>query len=309
MENLTTGGTNYPSVAPVDVGDVDISAWTGDPLPLKLAELWVRYSPKGKGAFPRLVGRTFGTSNNWMTTRHGARLAMARASMDTYAAILNGNWNEHVLTTCARFMAKGGVFYDLGANVGHMSIEMAQMFAGEVTVIAVEPQPDLSRAVALSARLNNFTGVRVYEVMLGEAEGKGQLFLIAHQVHASAVPRQKRSRVIECRVTTIDQMVLRREIPPPTVIKMDMEGAELSALRGAVETLRSHRPAIVFECDENAGRWGYTLKDLTDYIAGTGPYEFFSIATNGALIPLGGANTSGARLSDDVLARPAGSRD
>jgi FkbM family methyltransferase len=306
-EELVLNSTNGNGTCrPVDVSGVDISGWNSGPLfPLRMAELWARYIPKGKGVFPRLVGRTLA---KWMrccmVTEHGARLAVAPSSLDTYAAIMNRKWNQHVFKTCLQYLRKEGVFYDLGANVGYMSIEMAQVFGDTISVIAFEPQPDLSRALALSARLNDFTRTSVFDVMLGDVEAPGRLFVGSHQVHASALPREKHSRIIECRVTTIDNMVERGEIPPPTVMKIDIEGAELAALRGAGRTLRASPPVIVFECDINAQRFGYTRQDIIEYLGSVGRYEFFSIAENGNLLPLGSANISGSRISDDVLAKP-----
>lgn len=297
-----------PANLPVDIRDIDVSHWTGDrALPLRLAQLWARYVPRGKGVFPRLVGRTIGrTMHCWIPTKRGARLAVAPASLDSFAAILNngGTWNEHVFSTCAQRLAKGGVFYDIGANVGYMSIEMAHLFAGQALVVAFEPQPDLSHAVALSARLNGFSWLKVFDVMLGETEASGKLFVGSHQIHASAVPREKRCRIIECRVTTIDNMVERGEIPPPNVMKIDIEGGELAALRGARKTLGIHRPVIVFECDANAARFGYSRRDIVDYLSGISRYDFRSIVEDATLIPLDAPYNGGSRVSDDVLATP-----
>jgi FkbM family methyltransferase len=293
---------------PVNVLEVSMCQWNRDKvLSLKIAELWARYAPRGKGAIPRFIGRVFGKSVHCsISTKHGARLAVVPSSLDTYAAILSkgGAWNEHVFKVCANCLARDGVFYDIGANVGYMSIEVARIFDGDISVIAIEPQPDLSRVVALSARLNDFHRVKVFGVMLGACEGRGRLFVGTHQIHASAVAREKGSKSIDCRVTTIDTMVERGEIPPPTVLKLDIEGGELRALQGATTTLRTYRPAIIFECDENATRFGYKRRDIIDYLSSIARYTFHSIVEDGTLVPLGATAGSTLRLSDDVLARP-----
>jgi len=127
--------------APVDVSDLEIGRWTGDNLfPVKLAQLWAKHVPRGKGWFPRVIGRLFADSIHcWIATKRGARLAVVPCSLDAFAAISNqgGTWNEHVFNTCARFLGKGRVFYDIGANVGYMAIEMAQLFGGDLSVVAV----------------------------------------------------------------------------------------------------------------------------------------------------------------------------
>jgi FkbM family methyltransferase len=297
-----------PRYAPVEALDWDSDQWTGDKaFPLRVAEWWTKYGPRGKGWVSRQVGRYFGGGIKcWILTKHGARLAVPVSSLDTITLIMNqGNtWNEHVLNTCARLLRNGDVFYDIGGNVGFMSIEMAQLFSDQISVIAIEPIPALSHSIAFSARLNKFNRVTVFGVMLGETEGPGELFIGSHEVHASAIPFEKPSRVVPCPLTTIDSMVGRGEIPPPNVIKMDIEGGELAALRGSEKTLRSHRPSIVFEYNVSADRFGYTKGDILDYLKSIGGYEFFSITTDAQLIPMGDDPPRGVRISEDVLARP-----
>ena len=45
----------------------------------------------------------------------------------------------------------------------------------------------------------------------------------------------------------IDELVSSGELPPPTVVKIDVEGAELAVLEGMRETIGAHRPAIICE--------------------------------------------------------------
>ncbi|HWI08062.1 MAG TPA: FkbM family methyltransferase, partial [Solirubrobacteraceae bacterium] len=54
-------------------------------------------------------------------------------------------------------------------------------------------------------------------------------------------------------VVAIDELVAADEIPPPDVLKIDTEGAELQAIEGMRSTIGRHRPAIVCELhDTNA---------------------------------------------------------
>ena len=82
------------------------------------------------------------------------------------------------------------------------------------------------------------------------------------------------------RVVSIDSLVARGEIPPPDVLKIDTEGAELQAIEGARATIAEHRPAIVCELhDTNAAfvalmdELGYVTSNLDGPAAvlGAGP--------------------------------------
>ena len=59
---------------------------------------------------------------------------------------------------------------------------------------------------------------------------------------------------IQVRVVTLDGMVERGEVPPPMVVKCDVEDAELDVLRGAEALLRAHHPAILLDTHSESGQ-------------------------------------------------------
>jgi FkbM family methyltransferase len=242
-----------------------------------------------------------------MRTKHGAYLAMEPTSLDVYAYMLNhgGVWDERVFEVCSAMLSEGSVFYDIGANVGYMSIEIAARHRENVTVVSFEPQPALARAVARSAQLNGLTNVSVFEVLVGAREGEADLFLTSHSLHASMVPRERGARRLPRSVATIDGMVRSGRIPPPDVMKLDVEGAEVEVLSGAMETISARRPSLIFEANENMARFGHTVRDLVELVGSAAPYDFF-VLVRGAndLVPIGA--WSGRDRDIDILAVPRG---
>ncbi|HEY3855119.1 MAG TPA: FkbM family methyltransferase [Verrucomicrobiae bacterium] len=293
---------SYTQLKPVQCATSEASAYTpaGGSLLLRIACFWNKYGPRGKSAIPRILGRTFGKELKiYVMTESGARLAVNPPSLDFYAHVCNhgGAWNEHVLMTCASRLKKGQVFWDIGANAGIMSIDIAQRFQGDVHVLAFEPLPALSRIIAISAALNDFRNITAYDIMMGDQNGETNLYVGSHAIHASAKPREQHCVEIVRRVITIDSLVRDEHISPPSLIKMDIEGGELCALSGARETISNHKPDIVFESDENMERFGYKRKDLLQLLSECADYEFYFIDNSGALIPVEGSNLS-AQYSD-----------
>src|SRR4051812_12113804 len=87
---------NVPATAPAGIAPLvispdEISLWSsaGGSWQHRLARLWVRFVPRGKGWFPRLMGRRFAGPNvrDIIHTASGATLAMDLASLDIYCAI------------------------------------------------------------------------------------------------------------------------------------------------------------------------------------------------------------------------------
>jgi FkbM family methyltransferase len=268
-------------IRPLTVDETDLANWgERSSWQFKLSRFWVRHIPRGKGWFPRQIGRHFGSAlRDTIRTASGARLAIDPASLDMYCSIENqaGLWDAEVLDVCCRFLKPGGVFYDIGANVGLMAVEVAKRFADQVRIFSFEPQPSLARTLAISAKLNDFSNLQVFSIMLGKEPGAARLFIPSHSIHASAISREVGAGSINCPVGTIDQLVADGTLAPPDVIKIDVEGGEFDVFRGAQKTIAEHRPAITFESDENANRFGYTRKELCEFLRETGRYRFFAI--------------------------------
>ena len=76
---------------------------------------------------------------------------------------------------------------------------------------------------------------------------------------------------------------MQKELPPPDFIKIDVEGAELYALRGAAETLKKHHPKILLEFNRDTFEAaGYTQQDVLDFL-GQFNYKFQVIEDRGKL--------------------------
>jgi FkbM family methyltransferase len=165
-----------------------------------------------------------------------------------------------------------GVFVDVGANVGTFCIRLASERPDAGPILAVEP---VSRTYALLRRNIARNGVRVDAVRaaVGEASGEievttdagtGNHIAIAGEVYGEKVP-----------LRTLDELVAERGFARVDVIKCDVEGVELFALRGAQETIRRFRPQLVLEIEERwASRYGYSAREVFGFLAELGYAQF-----------------------------------
>lgn len=135
---------------------------------------------------------------------------------------------------------------DVGANVGAV-LESIVRIAPQGRHMAFEPLPGLCAALA-----ERFPGVEVEQVALSDAAGTAEF---THVLDAPAYSglRQRADlpqgleqvQRIQVRTARLDDVL--PEDRAPALIKIDVEGAELQVLQGAIETLRRHRPFVVFE--------------------------------------------------------------
>lgn len=254
------------------------------PLTFLCAYWWAKYAPRAKGWLPRRIGRSFGRSmTSSVLTRAGARMAIDPVNLDFYCFVKlrNGVWEEDVLDACLRVLQPGDVFYDIGANGGILTLDVAQTFRDKVTVHAFEPQPTLAHSLAVSIALNGFQNVRLHQTLLGDKHCDTTLFIADHGIHTSIVARESGCTPLVCRMETLDSLFGSGQLPAPNVIKIDVEGAELQVLRGARQMLSSAPPTIIFEADENMPRFGYTHRDVFELLGELGEYAFYQINGDG----------------------------
>jgi FkbM family methyltransferase len=171
-----------------------------------------------------------------------------------------GPWEPDDTTFVIRELVRGGVFFDIGANIGWYALNVARRTPA--TVICFEPQPSRLQA---NLALNGLTNVRVLPYALGEHDGVIKMTGDEKaENHVSAAG----SRALPLR--TLDGLVETMRLPDPTLIKIDIEGYELFALRGAERTLRRAQPTILCEMNGLSHRYGVSDIELAQFLATLG---------------------------------------
>jgi FkbM family methyltransferase len=166
---------------------------------------------------------------------------------------LRGDAELPVQEALADHLGPGDVFYDVGANVGFFTVLAARLVGPNGLVVAFEPVPATADLTRRNSELNGFTNVRVLERAASDVNGSGELVLARHIGGAalSTVPRPAdATSAITVVLTTIDALLAESGIAAPTVVKIDVEGAETAVLDGMTETMARHRPTIICEIDD-----------------------------------------------------------
>lgn len=148
---------------------------------------------------------------------------------------------------------RGQVIWDVGAFEGLLTLYFARTAA---QVIAWEPNPDSRARLTQNLELNRLTNVTIRPVGVGREPGVLDLVtdpLMPGGASAdSTIARETRAAVPAARTTQIQVVTLDADrallgLPLPHVIKLDVEGMELQAMLGAVQTIQDARPALYLE--------------------------------------------------------------
>jgi FkbM family methyltransferase len=166
-----------------------------------------------------------------------------------------------------REMKAGQVVYDIGANVGFYSL-LATVIVGETGhVYSFEPFPENVRDLRKHLEMNRIRNCTVIDAAVSSAGGEA----IFEPSDDRSMGRLAATGSLRVRTLTLDGLVLRKEIRPPDLMKMDVEGAEYECLQGASRVIQESRPVIFvathgrevhIACTELLAKWNYRLTSL-----------------------------------------------
>jgi FkbM family methyltransferase len=138
----------------------------------------------------------------------------------------------------ARAIKAGAVVFDIGAHVGYYSLIASARSGPRGSVFAFEPLHANAEALRRHVRLNR-VNVTIIEAAVGEQESEAYF-----QKGRDTYTGRLADEGTPVRVVTIDALRASGQLPPPNVLKVDVEGAEGQVLRGALETLKTVRPLV-----------------------------------------------------------------
>lgn len=208
----------------------------------------------------------------WLTREDPLQLVRIRDQAFAYAdltdgflrlIVIEGEFEKDFFRIGDALLQGGGEFFDVGANHGLLSFGMARRFDDPVHFHLFEPNPGLRESIEKSLDLYPSMQARINSEAVSDQDGTVQIHFqeghlgMSHVVENGGVP----VRSIKLDTYLADQQVDRVDF-----LKMDIEGYELAALRGAENALKNRRiRAIYFEYCE---KWLYRHhppRELLDY--------------------------------------------
>lgn len=213
--------------------------------------------------------------------------------------IRSGAWWEPEIALCTQVLREGDTALDIGANFGVWSYHMSRAVGPSGRIYAFEPIPFTARTFRKVARWLGFAGnVELFEVGCGERAGKAEFTvpvmdfgaISAGQVHMGrndARPGKERharfekTKTVACDVVRLDDLL--GKVERLTLVKCDIEGADLFAMRGAERLLGEHKPLVIIEINPwFLTGFGLRVEDVTGFFDRLG-YRCFHYDDDGRL--------------------------
>lgn len=188
---------------------------------------------------------------------------------------------KEILSDFISELDRGDIVYDIGSNVGTYTCFAASEL-GDASVVAFEPEPQNAIHLRKNLDLNDLSA-KVIEVALSDTNGEVKLSLSGNEAgeggHAITTDDTKDGIWIE--TVRGDTIIERENLTPPTILKIDVEGAEMKVLRGLEETLRKRCRLVYVEVHPNKiDEFGSTESEISNYLEKTG-FEVTKVAERG----------------------------
>ena len=239
-----------------------------------LRRVWTH--PGNRGRRLRALGRAFG----WQLYKRLSKRPLEVRFADGFSVlcftdsgsasnIFYGNqyFDLEEMTLIRRVLREGDGFIDGGANIGVYSLLAASLVGPTGQVVAFEPFPVHAERFRANVALNRFANVTLRTAALSEAEGTVSFVTNRDVSNRIQTRTDADADTIEVECTTLDSALAGR--PRFTIGKLDLEGSEIAALRGAGRLLAEADPPLwIIEWDPGLlAKRGHDPQELLDLLA------------------------------------------
>jgi FkbM family methyltransferase len=184
-----------------------------------------------------------------------------------------------------KIMRPGMIAIDVGANKGDYSLLFAHLIGDNGRVLSFEPVPDNLEWFHKSIAANGYHSIEIFDTALSSEAGEHAFYLGRKSGWGSLIPGRKgvhSENPLTVEMATLDGVLTSQNIEDVDVVKIDVEGAELAVLQGAIELLRkSRRVNLIVDFDAGSDPQRNALREL---LLDNG-FQVFAIAA-GALRPI-----------------------
>jgi FkbM family methyltransferase len=160
---------------------------------------------------------------------------------------------------------KGGGVIEIGGHIGYISLYFAHLVGHEGQVTVFEPGPNNIPYIRKNTKAN--TCISVIEKAVTDYTGTAKFYIenlsgqnnsllgdydeLNMNKEAAGIDSMEKT-VVEVPCTTLDDFLLQARVPPPSFIKIDVEGAEVNVLNGMKDTLKNNDIVLMVEVTEKA---------------------------------------------------------
>jgi len=223
---------------------------------------------------------------NALTSGHAVRTLYGTVKIGDFSNFSEFHMAAHFLEQAElRFLraeAFGtGVFIDVGANLGVVSLLLAERLRDR-QVYALEPNPTTFQALQKNIARNNAINIVAIQAAVSDIDGTISFDADPVRRGTASITTGQLSHTQDVRSITLDTLLRKERIDDVALLKVDVEGFETVVFKGARETLHSVRPKmILFEvCPKITRMRGYAPAGPAEALV-SARYKLLRLGDNG----------------------------
>jgi len=229
-----------------------IASWVARSLPLPARQALYHFPP-----LARLIRRSINAAvDDGLTV-----IAVAAGDLKGYKLQLNlkaeksrwlGTYEPELQEALREFLKPGMTVYDVGANIGYVTLMIAHNVGSQGKVFAFEALPDNVARIRKNISLNKLENVSVISAAVLDRTAPVTFYVHDSAGMGKAAGSAGRSgeyykAEISVPGLSLDEFVFKLGNPPPGAVKMDIEGGEVLALPGMQRVLEEYHPLLLLE--------------------------------------------------------------
>ncbi len=229
-----------------------------------------------------LLNRDWPRSFSYTDSR-GLRFVLDLSDPAYRALYLFGQYEWDLLWVLDNLLAEADTFVEAGTSIGLYTAIAARRVGQRGKVFGFEPLNSAREIAERHARLNGLTNVSIAPFALGASPGTAEIFAFSGLPtgHASLANLAPAGVGQVCKVTTVDSFLGAEARSSVGLIKLDVEGSEFGALKGARATLEESNARVIVESNpETSAAFGYSFADVESWFYHLG-YVGFEWKANG----------------------------
>lgn len=231
--------------------------------------------PKGKGRLMVATRRLAAPHREVVSLPGGTRMLVDLSDHVQRIIYFLGCYEAGVTHLITRTLRPGDTFIDIGANVGYYTVIAGALVGPTGTVHSFEPIQEIFAALQANVALNSLHNVQTNRTAVSDKEGDLELYRAAAGNNGTGSIIQRPASpgpLIRCPAVTLDAYMRREGDQPIRLVKMDIEGAEIFALRGMAGLLASpHGPDLICEVVPHLIQaTGHTPEELSRFVESFG---------------------------------------
>jgi len=164
-----------------------------------------------------------------------------------------------------RYLRPEDCFLDIGANIGVYSLLAASKIKTG-SIYAFEALPKNYQRLQENIALNQISNIQIYQVAISDQVGEICLNL-AEGDSMPFITEETNQKTIKVSTNTLDNLLDQEVINNLTLAKMDIEGAELLAFKGATSILAQNHPYVwILEINDSVQHFGHQKQDVVNFL-------------------------------------------